>query len=71
MSNVKNMMKKIKVDVGIIREVIGVHTLREPEKSIIITTIFFTKDAIQEAKLFKNQLELKDYNDLKNLLEKY
>lgn len=60
-----------KVGVGIIREVIGVHTLRKPEKSIIVTTSFFTKNAIQEAKLFDNKLELKDYNDLKSLLQKY
>ena len=54
-----------KVDVGIIRNVAGVHYLRKPSKSIIVTTSFFTKDAQEEAKLIENQLDLKDYNDIK------
>ena len=58
-----------KVDVGIIRNVAGVHYLRKPSKSIIVTTSFFTKDAQEEAKLIENQLDLKDYNDIKSWLE--
>lgn len=58
-----------KVDVGIIRNVAGVHYLRKPSKSIIVTTSFFTKDAQEEAKLIENQLDLKDYNDIKIWLE--
>ena len=58
-----------KVDVGIIRQVAGVHYLRKPSKSIIVTTSFFTKDAQREAKLIENQLDLKDYNDIKTWLE--
>lgn len=60
-----------KVGVGIIREVAGVHTLRQPSKSIIVTTSFFTNDAIKEAQLFKEQLQLKDYHALKEWLSKY
>ena len=60
-----------KVGVGIIREVAGVHTLRQPSKSIIVTTSFFTKDAIKEAQLFKEQLQLKDYHALKEWLSQY
>lgn len=60
-----------KVGVGIIREVAGVHTLRQPSKSIIVTTSFFTNDAIREAQLFKEQLQLKDYNALKEWLSQY
>lgn len=60
-----------KVGVGIIREVAGVHTLRQPSKSIIVTTSFFTNDAIKEAHFFKEQLELKDYNALKGWLNRY
>lgn len=58
-----------KIDVGIIRNVAGVHYLRKPSKSIIVTTSFFTKDAQEEAKLIENQLDLKDYNDIKIWLE--
>lgn len=60
-----------KVGVGIIREVVGVHALRRPSKSIIVTTSFFSKDAINEAGLFKEDLELKDYNALKGWLNNY
>lgn len=60
-----------KIDVGIIRQVSGVHYLRKPSKSIIVTTSFFTKDAQEEAKLIENQLELKDFYHIKNWLEKY
>lgn len=60
-----------KIDVGIIREVIGVHYIRKPSKSIIVTTSFFTKDAITEAKNLENQLELKDFNQVKEWLKQY
>jgi HJR/Mrr/RecB family endonuclease len=60
-----------KIDVGIIRQVTGVHYTRRPSKSIIVTTSFFTKDARQEAKQIEQQLDLKDFNDIKRWLEKY
>jgi restriction endonuclease Mrr len=60
-----------KVGVGIIREVIGVHHIRKPAKSIIVTTSFFSKDAIREASAFENQLDLKDFNNLKEWLKNY
>lgn len=60
-----------KVGVGIIRNVIGVHTLRNPAKSIVITTSTFTKDALKEAEKLEAKVELKDYYDLKGWLNKY
>lgn len=60
-----------KVDVGIIREVVGVQTFKNPSKSIIVTTSTFTKDAIKEASRLKDKLDLKDYNNLKDWLSKY
>lgn len=60
-----------KVGVGIIREVMGVHQIRQATKSIIVTTGFFSKDAMKEAENVKNQLDLKDFNDLKEWLQKY
>lgn len=60
-----------KVGVGIIREVIGVHYIRKPSKSIIVTTSFFTPDAIKEANIIEHQLGLRDYNNIKEWLSKY
>lgn len=60
-----------KVSVDIIRSVVGVHHMRNANKSIIVTTGFYTKNAKEEAKLVENTLDLKDYNDLKHLLAKY
>jgi restriction endonuclease Mrr len=60
-----------KVGVGIIREVIGVHNIRRATKSVIVTTSFFSSDAIKEAQMMENQLDLKDFNDLKSWLQRY
>lgn len=60
-----------KIGVGIIREVMGVHQIRQATKSIIVTTSFFSKDAIREAEIVGNHLDLKDFNDLKSWLQKY
>ena len=67
----KKYSPDFKVDVSIIREVAGVHTFRKPEKSIIVTTSTFTKDAIEEAQMLNGKMELKDYENLKEWLEKY
>jgi HJR/Mrr/RecB family endonuclease len=60
-----------KVGVGIIREVIGVHHIRKPTKSIIVTTSFFSSDAIKEAEKMESQLDLKDFTDIKAWLQRY
>ena len=60
-----------KVGVGIVREVIGVHHIRKPTKSIIVTTSFFSKDAIKEAEAMESQLDLKDFTDIKAWLQRY
>jgi HJR/Mrr/RecB family endonuclease len=60
-----------KVGVGIIRQVTGVHHLKQATKSIIVTTSYFSPDAIKEAKAFENQLDLKDYESIKDWLRRY
>ena len=60
-----------KVDVGLIRSVAGVQYLDKPGKSIIVTTSFFTKDAKELAKRIENQVDLKDFNDIKDWLKNY
>lgn len=53
------------VGVNIIRSVYGVQEIYKPDKSIIVTSSYFTKEAIKESKLCSNKLELKDYSDIK------
>lgn len=60
-----------KIGVGIIREVMGVHQIRQATKSIIVTTSFFSKEAVKEANMVGNHLDLKDFNDIKEWLQKY
>lgn len=60
-----------KIGVGIIREVMGVHHLRQATKSIIVTTGFFSSDARKEAAMVENHLALKDFNSLKEWLQRY
>lgn len=60
-----------KVGVGIVREVIGVHHIRKPTKSIIVTTSFFSREAIKEAQSMESQLDLKDFADIKEWLQRY
>ncbi|MCI1753615.1 MAG: restriction endonuclease [Flavobacteriales bacterium] len=67
----KRYAPKNKIDVSIIRQVQGVHYTNKPSKSIIVTTSFFTKAAIKEAKKIEHQLELKDFNDITKWLENY
>lgn len=64
-----------KVDVGIVREVYGVHSSKDgPNKSIIATTSTFTPDAINFA---NNQsrsrwdMQLKDIDDVMDWIRKY
>jgi len=60
-----------KVSVDIIRSVVGVHHMLHANKSVIVTTGFFTKPAIKEAKSYEHSLELKDFHGLKAMLAKY
>jgi HJR/Mrr/RecB family endonuclease len=67
----KKYAERNKVGVGIIRQVVGVHNLRNANKSMIVTTSFFTNDAKKEAKRIENSLDLKDYEALKTWLKRY
>ena len=60
-----------KVGVEIVRSVYGVHNIHKASKSLIVTTSFFTRDAIEEAQRIGGPLELKDYVDLKTWLARY
>lgn len=56
------------VGVSIIREVYGVQKMHRANKSLIVTSSYFTRDAIEETKLITNDLELKDHKDIQNWL---
>lgn len=60
-----------KVGIGIIRSVNGVRDVDRPSKSIIVTTSSFTKDAKEFATKFENQIDLKDYHNIVEWLQKY
>ncbi len=60
-----------KIGIEIIRNISGVHYLRKTAKSIIVTTSFFTRDAINESRILENQLDLKDFNNIKEWLNRY
>lgn len=59
------------VGVDILRQVVGVKELYKPNKSLIVTSSYFTKDAIKEKDLIAPQLDLKDHKDIKNWLQRY
>lgn len=60
----KKWSERNKVDVSVIRSIYGVHTSERANKSIVITTSRFTKDAIDFARKQQTQLELIDIDDL-------
>jgi hypothetical protein len=53
------------VGVGIIREVYGVQRIHRANKSLIVTSSYFTKDAVELSKPIANEIELKDHSDIK------
>ena len=60
-----------KVGVEVVRSLYGVHNMHNANKSLIVTTSFFTRDAVKEASHVGAAMELKDYNDLKSWLALY
>lgn len=67
----KHFAENRPVGVDIIRQVIGVKELYKPNKSLIVTSSYFTKDAIRERSLLESHLDLKDHTDIKKWLQKY
>ncbi len=56
------------VGVGIVRSVYGVQKIHRANKSLIVTSSHFTKDAIELTKPIANEVELKDHTDIKSWL---
>lgn len=57
-----------KVDVSVVRNIYGVHTSEKANKSVVVTTSRFTKDAIDFASKQQTLIELIDIDDLINRL---
>jgi hypothetical protein len=59
------------VGIDVVQRLFGVQQSGQANKSMIITTSFFTEPAIKEAKRYNGLMELRDYNALKDWLLKY
>lgn len=59
------------VGLDIVQRLYGVHHSKSANKSMIITTSFFTAAAKEECRLYRGQMDLKDYTDLKSWLANY
>ena len=60
-----------KVGIEIVQRMHGAAKARGANKSMIVTTSFFTLPARREQQLVSSELDLKDYNDLKIWLQRY
>jgi restriction endonuclease Mrr len=60
-----------KVGVEVVRSVYGVQAMHRANKSLIVTTSFFSKPAVEEARIIEPQMELKDYEAIKRWLQRY
>ncbi len=59
------------VGIEVVQRLYGVQQSSKANKSMIITTSFFTKPAIEESKNYEALMTLNDYDDLKKWLEQY
>lgn len=59
------------VGLDIVQRLFGVQQIGQANKSMIITTSFFTEPAIKEAKRYNGMMDLRDFNALKDWLIKY
>jgi hypothetical protein len=59
------------VGIDIVQRLFGVQQIGQANKSMIITTSYFTEPAIKEAKRYNGMMDLHDFNSLKDWLIKY
>ena len=59
------------VGIEVVQRLYGVQQSHNANKSMIVTTSYFTKPAIEESKRYETLMSLKDYDDLKTWLERY
>jgi len=59
------------VGIEVVQRLYGVQQANQANKSMIVTTSFFTQPAIIESKRYEHLMELKDYDNLKEWLNSY
>jgi len=59
------------VGIEIVQRMYGVQQAHKANKSMIVTTSYFTAPAIEESKLYENLMALSDYDTLVSWLNKY
>lgn len=59
------------VGIEIVQRLYGVQQSHQANKSMIVTTSYFTKPAQEERRRYETLMELKDYNEIKLWLGKY
>jgi cold shock CspA family protein len=59
------------VGIEVVQRLYGVQQGNQANKSMIVTTSFFTKPAIEARNRYETMMTLHDYNDLKVWLQKY
>lgn len=59
------------VGIEVVQRLYGVQQINKANKSMVVTTSFFTKPAIEECKRYEYLMSLHDYNDLKTWLKQY
>ncbi len=59
------------VGIEVVQRLYGVQQINKANKSMVVTTSYFTKQAIAECKRYENLMSLKDYFDLKAWLKRY
>lgn len=60
-----------KVSINVVRSLLGVHQDDKVNKAMVVTTSFFTKDAISFAERQGTMMELADFNVIMNWINKY
>ena len=59
------------VGIEVVQRLYGVQQINKANKSMVVTTSYFTKPAIEECKRYENLMSLHDYDDLKAWLKRY
>ncbi|MGD0232897.1 MAG: restriction endonuclease [Syntrophorhabdales bacterium] len=60
-----------RVGLQIVQRMFGIQQTKKANKSMIVTTSFFTRPAIEEARRYENLMTLADYDDLRRWLKAY
>lgn len=59
------------VGIEVVQRLYGVQQVNKANKSMVVTTSFFSKSAIEECKRYETLMSLHDYSDLKTWLKRY